>query len=304
MNIESGRWISSAEEVAALAEFSGRCIAAAGQPGHLHPGDVFHRAFGGNRLFDPTRFCHVWEDASGIAAWIMLQPKHPSYDIEVRPDLRSVDLEAELVEWGHFKLRKLMDELGMAGDIVGDTFTDDPIRVGAYESLGWRRGNDPYFLTIRSTSDAPPVELPDGYTLRTAADGDDPEDIAALHSAAFGSTWAPGQYAAYMSNPGYRPEREWLAVAPDGELAAFTVTWHDHISSRGLFEPVGTHPDHQRLGLGRAVMAAALRDMEAAGLEWANVAFIGTNPASRGLYLSMGFEVAHELIDYMPPEHV
>ncbi len=104
-----------------------------------------------------------------------------------------------------------------------------------------------------------------------------------------------------MGNSGYSPEHELLAVAPDGSLAAFAVVWLDRISGRGLFEPVGTHPDHRKLGLGRAVMAAGIELMASAGLHTAMVMFEGTNPASRALYTHSGFDVVHEIIDYTRP---
>ena len=295
----TSRWISGPDEVVALAEFTGRAIAAAGQSSYIHPGDVFHRTFGGNRHLAPQRCIRVWEDDAGIAAWVLLQPKHGGFDLQVRPDRRDVDWEAELAAWALHALRDLLNEQGKeAKECVADAYTDDPIRIAALESSGWARSDDSYFLTARATAEPFAVELAAGYTIRSAAGLEEAETIAALHAAAFGSTWSPGEYAAYMSNPGYRTDRELLAVAPDGELAAFTVTWHDPNSGTGLFEPVGTHPDHRKLGLGRALMAAGVNAMAAAGIHTATVMFEGTNPGSRSLYLGSGFAVAHELVDY------
>ena len=59
--------------------------------------------------------------------------------------------------------------------------------------------------------------------------------------------------------PLYRRDLDLVAVAPDGELAAFCTVWFDDVTRTGSFELVGAHPAHQRRGLGRAVMYEGLR---------------------------------------------
>lgn len=59
----------------------------------------------------------------------------------------------------------------------------------------------------------------------------------------------------------------------------------------GLFEPVATHPDFQRRGLGKAVMAEGFRRMKAAGMRRATLGFDPDNVAARALYTSLGFRV-------------
>ena len=58
----------------------------------------------------------------------------------------------------------------------------------------------------------------------------------------------------------------------------------------GLFEPVGTHPDFQRKGLGKAVMLEALRRLQKQGMEQAIVCTAHDNAAALRLYTSIGFE--------------
>jgi ribosomal protein S18 acetylase RimI-like enzyme len=59
-----------------------------------------------------------------------------------------------------------------------------------------------------------------------------------------------------------------------------------------LFEPVGTHPDFQRKGLGKAVMVEGMRRMKAAGMRRAVVGFDPNNAAAFALYTSMGFRAS------------
>ena len=68
--------------------------------------------------------------------------------------------------------------------------------------------------------------------------------------------------------------------------------WFDPLNGVGLFEPVGTYPDFQGKGLGKAVMAEGMRRMKAAGMRRAVVGFDPSNAAALALYTSMGFQAS------------
>jgi ribosomal protein S18 acetylase RimI-like enzyme len=104
-----------------------------------------------------------------------------------------------------------------------------------------------------------------------------------------------------MESPGYAPEREFVAEAPDGSLVAFTVTWHDPLNRTGLLEPVGTHTDHRRRGLARALIAHAMTKMKEAGMTSAIVVNHPANEAARSLYGSCGFSSWKRIDDYTKP---
>jgi ribosomal protein S18 acetylase RimI-like enzyme len=104
-----------------------------------------------------------------------------------------------------------------------------------------------------------------------------------------------------MQSPGYAMERELVVEAADGTYAGFTVTWHDDVNRMGLLEPVGVHPDHRRLGLGRALVLTAMRQMADGGLETALVVNEGTNDAARGLYRACGFKPWQLIDGYVKP---
>jgi ribosomal protein S18 acetylase RimI-like enzyme len=87
--------------------------------------------------------------------------------------------------------------------------------------------------------------------------------------------------------PIYRRDLDIVAVAPDGELAAFCTVWYDQVTRTAVFEPVGTHPNHQKRGLGKAVMSEGLRRAEKLGATLATVSSYSTG--AHALYESMGF---------------
>ena len=139
-------------------------------------------------------------------------------------------------------------------------------------------------------SELDPPRVPDGYTLRSVRIPDDIPARVVVHRAAFApSKMTEAKYELLIGQRLYAPERDIVIEAPDGTFAAFAMCWADPVGSIGEFEPVGTHPDHQRRGLGRVIMRHGLRLMRAAGLRDALVFSLQSNAASEALYRSAGF---------------
>ena len=84
----------------------------------------------------------------------------------------------------------------------------------------------------------------------------------------------------------------------DGPIGAFCIVWIDQVNKVGLFEPVGTHPDFQRKGLGRAVMLEGLRRLQQGGMKQAIVSTYEDNQAAIRLYESTGFRLVTQLGTY------
>jgi ribosomal protein S18 acetylase RimI-like enzyme len=295
------RCYESAADVALLQGFNAAAIAATGGCGYLHPGDIPHRLFNGNKYFDPAEVMAVWEDGSGVAAWVLVGPRHRSYDAQVRPDLRGGSFEREVLEYADARTVELMRLHGIeSGHMLGDAFRCDGVRIELLAELGWvPDGEPPYVINrARIAGLAEPV-IPGGYSIRPVAGVEEAAAVAELHAAAFpGARWTSELYRRVMESPGYDPGRELVAETSDGVLAAFAVTWYDHLNRTGLMEAVGTHPDHQRRGVGRAVVTFAAHHMAAAGMEFAIVASFASNAASGALYRSAGFEPWHVLDGY------
>ncbi|MGH8945235.1 MAG: GNAT family N-acetyltransferase, partial [Acidimicrobiia bacterium] len=64
----------------------------------------------------------------------------------------------------------------------------------------------------------------------------------------------------------------------------------DPETATGLVEPMRTEDDHQRRGLARYLLTAGIDLLAEAGAVRIKICFRPDNPASRGLYLSVGFE--------------
>ena len=86
----------------------------------------------------------------------------------------------------------------------------------------------------------------------------------------------------------FRPELEIMTINRNGVLTSFCVVWYDEKTGTGVFEPVGTHPDYQRLGLGKAMLIEGLRRLKDIGASCAYVESFGDD--RKAFYNSAGFE--------------
>jgi mycothiol synthase len=245
---------------------------------------------------DLSRRIRIWRDDDRTVGWGWIKP--PSYlEWFVRADL-APDLQAaardEMIAW--------LDQTAV------DAKADDgsPAVPTAWAADGWPDEDDLHgrgftpggsVLTqfVQSVDrEIPEPVLPAGYVVRGLAG---PSDIPArveVHRAAFApSKMTIEKYELLVTLDHYAYDRDMVVVAPDGSFAAFTMCWLDPEAAVGEFEPVGTHPDHQRRGLGRAVNTAGLRRLKELGARDVMVFSERSNAASEALYRSVGFrEVA------------
>lgn len=200
---------------------------------------------------------------------------------------------AEMLDVAEQKLSKINDA-GKTELIVWVNAADDATK-GLFTERGYVRSK---FLAEHmrrrfSTQPIPDSAAPNGYTVRALGDEDELPARSWLSWKAFhpdepdekyeGWTW----YKNVQRVPLYRRDLDIVAVAEDGELAAFCTVWFDDVTRTAVFEPVGTHPNHQKRGLGKAVMSEGLRRAHRLGATLATVS--SYSEGAHALYHSMGF---------------
>ncbi|MFF2851767.1 GNAT family N-acetyltransferase [Streptomyces sp. NPDC058001] len=163
-------------------------------------------------------------------------------------------------------------------------YVTDPDSLG--DTGSWTQLNE------RDLRDVEQPVLPAGFRFRTA-DEAGPRAVVQAHVDAWGpsTTYTAEGYEGVRRTPPYRGDLHVLVEAPDGTMAASTIMWLDEANRTAEFEPVGTHPDYRRLGLGRAMLLHGMRLARAAGAQHMTVACLGApgHPGARGLYYSVGF---------------
>jgi GNAT superfamily N-acetyltransferase len=77
---------------------------------------------------------------------------------------------------------------------------------------------------------------------------------------------------------------------PDaGEPAGYALYWHDAVTGVGQLEPKRVFEEHQRRGLGRALLTDGLERLARRGARHLKVGFDG--PAGEALYTGAGFAI-------------
>lgn len=144
-------------------------------------------------------------------------------------------------------------------------------------------------LPVDDGAPVPDPPLPAGYRHASVRWPADLEARVEVHRAAFApSKMTLEKYRLLDALPHYDARRDRVIVAPDGTFAAFANAWWDPDALVGELEPVGTHPDHRRLGLARAVCLAAIRDLDALGAREVVINTGRANAAAEALYEGLG----------------
>jgi ribosomal protein S18 acetylase RimI-like enzyme len=181
------------------------------------------------------------------------------------------------------------DDPATIATLVALRFRPDEKRLSQFQ---WRP--QPNDASTASTAGAESLAVPslaEGYRIRPLAGPDEIPARVDVHRAAFTpSRLTVEKYERLQTLPHYRPDDDLVVVAPDGAFAAFAMAWWDPDGLVGEFEPVGTHPDHQRRGLSRALLTWGLRRYAERGARVVQVYSDASNEASEALYEAVGFE--------------
>jgi ribosomal protein S18 acetylase RimI-like enzyme len=143
-----------------------------------------------------------------------------------------------------------------------------------------------------------PPTLPAGLSFREMTDSLVEARIVCSRAAFEGSTMTAERYRTTFDANLYRRELDLLVVNDEGRVVAFALGWLDSASGVVELEPVGVHPDFHRRGLGRQICQAVLRRARELGAARAVIGAERDNPASVGLYQSLGLSITTEIVAY------
>ena len=172
------------------------------------------------------------------------------------------------------------------------TAEDDAVTITTVADLGFAPAGRRLSQWQHYVDDGPPAlaRLADGYRIRALAGPADLAPRVEVHRAAFApSRLSVEKYERLVTLPHYRYEDDLVVVAPDGSFAAFAMAWWDPAGAVGEFEPVGTHPDHQRRGLARALLSFGVHRFLDMGARVVQVYSDAAEPGPEALYEAVGF---------------
>lgn len=236
----------------------------------------------------------LWESAESDLVAI-LNSEAPGYTyLQGCPDLFSRPLLEEIVTvaQGHLSVTNAAGQRRLRFICLED---DQPLQE-VLHARGFCKTPYRENYHARSLVDPIPVAaLPDGYRVRALRDASELPARSWLSWRAFHPDEPDSNYEGWewyrnvQLAPLYRRDLDLVVESADGELAAFATIWFDDVTRTGAFEPVGTHPAHQRRGLGRALLTDGMQRLRERG---ATLATVGSGaPGPRAFYESLGMAV-------------
>jgi len=207
---------------------------------------------------------------------------HPNYTSAAR----------EIVLWMQNRVKEMKGDKGEEVKMKLVVDDDDEELILLLSDLGFQKGEIEGDKQVRPTdSPVPTYDLPEGYTIRNAVIEKDFLKYREIQMAVFPHIVSMSMelLQLYSTASFYQEDLDIVAVGPDEKFAAFCTVRFDPLSKIAELEPVGTHPDHRKRGLARAVICESLERLEK--YKPSAVVILGAAPTdgARRLYESVGF---------------
>jgi ribosomal protein S18 acetylase RimI-like enzyme len=272
---------------------------------YVHPGDLNWWLYYPPLEGGFWEHIHLWDDPAQperLLGWALISPDWVGFDVYAQPELRGSLQAQQMYLWGEEQALGIARAKGKLKIHVFWILQDDKVLDGHFRRQGYKRTVEFVHLTCSLDQDISLPQVPAGYLVRSCMGEKEVAARARTQYRTFNSS-APFEryverFSNFMRSPVYDPELDIVVVAPDGQVGAFCIVWTDPINRVGLFEPVRTHPDYQRKGLGKAVMLEAFRRLQERGMKSAIVSTSEDNLPAIKLYESAGFRIVNRLGTY------
>lgn len=260
---------------------------------------------------DPTRDLYLWHDSENqLIAFSEVSMRERDEDqplldgflyMRIHPEHRDVALEDAIMAWAEARLNEAGRELGRAVELRSGGPQHYAYHFGILERHGFQQARF-YFRMVRDlNTDIQELKLPEGYTLRTVESAEDEERWVAAYNLSFIDHYnhhprTVESHRHFLQEPSYARERDLIAVAPDGTIAAFSFCWVDRDNNTrnnrqdGWVSMLGVARGHRKIGLGRAMLIAGLQRLKVDGMTRVKLGVDAENPnGALQLYESVGF---------------
>jgi ribosomal protein S18 acetylase RimI-like enzyme len=240
------------------------------------------------------RFTALWEDANGqlVACALIAQPGC-SLTFNVHPQAQGQGVEAEILTWGLAQMQLIAQTRGSSRDLWCRCHEGEQERRSLLEAAGFL----PIFerdlrLVHALAQPVPPVSLPAGFSLKLGVKQGEFDAYQELHQAVFdGVSINMDDH----ESSAYQGELDLIAVGPTGQFGAFCLCELKQVTDSqgerlvGEVGVIGTRPELQRQGLGRALLLTGLSLLQARAATGAYLETSESNMPARRLFASVGF---------------
>ena len=241
--------------------------------------------------------CFLYDADEGLKGYALVCPEPPikrsMLELKVHPNYLGRGVEQALIREALKRAREL-------GTLVLHTQAPQgPI----WERLLLQKGFTPVrvYWTMRwNLRNLPPVELPNGFYLRSYGRPEDAEVLTRIQNAAFSGSWgfSPNtadeiSYRANMSNTSHQG----IIFLSNGDTVTgycWTFIIRRGGKTVGVISMIGIDPAYRQLRLGRPLLQAGLSYLSSQEVGHVELEVDGQNRPAIRLYQSVGFEKVGE----------
>jgi GNAT superfamily N-acetyltransferase len=276
---------------------------------------------------DRARDLRVWKDTNGkLIGFGQLLISEQDDEIEgylyfdVHPTWRGKALETEILQWSEARLRELGRQQAKSAKVHTCCCEGKFERLVRLEKQGFTIERSFLTMACSLNQPLPSFSLPSGFTLqRISGDGRyfqvppcNLRDWVELFNESFIDHWGNCELTVetarnwLFDNPHCKPELNLVAVAPEGTFAAFCVGYINQEENarsgrnEGWIKLLGTRRGFRKLGLGRSLLLAVMKQLKAAGVEQVKLGVDGESlTGATRLYQSVGFQAIRTWLSYV-----
>ncbi len=272
---------------------------------YIHTGDLNWSMYRPPDEAQRREGIRLWEATDStdgqLLGWAFAPPDDGTLDIYVHPTIHGTAQAEDMIDWAidwstAAAQQHAQDKLALYW--IAD---DDVWLQHHFAKRGFAPTDTSFIHFTRSLAAVPAVQLPARYQIASVTSEAIGVQRAQATYRAFSNTmpWADywDRYRRFIECDAHIGERDLVVISPDGFGVSACCIWFDEVNRVGLFEPVGTHPDFQRKGLGKALLTEALQRMKSAGLQTAIVSTDSKNASGVALYQAVGFAMHKRMTD-------
>ena len=251
-----------------------------------------HRGGGNVRWVDDIR---IWKEVNSkftsSKKIVALANLESPIDYFIQIDPAYSFLEREILRWIEKHCLKRKKDLFKKEKLRIHTVEGNPARELLLSEFGYRKRELSGYLRLRPVDlPVPDIDFPEGYEIRSITGRSDYDQLASVIRLVFGhGEWFNAEvYEGITRCSFYKQDLDLVAIAPDGLFASFCTFRMDSASRITNLEPVGTHPNHRKLGLAKALILEGLRR----AMKYNPFLFYvgaANTPAANRLYDSVGY---------------
>lgn len=236
---------------------------------------------------DWEKYIHIWEENDKIVA-VCHKESETDVFLQIRPKYEY--LAQEMLDFAE-NMIAIKGENGKKHLTVWSTESNKYLN-DALTERGYSRGDDGSYFNVQKLNSEYIPNLSSGYRFVNANEIINPKERNQTVHRGFHPDDKPldvvtNSFLMMERAPLFKAELELMTQYKDGTLTSFCCIWYDEKTQTGMFEPVCTHINHRRKGLGREMIIEGLRLLKEIGATHAYVASYGDE--RKAFYNSAGF---------------